>query len=141
VVDDGGGRFISTQAQQQARKTEVDINVVDHNSKISGGGLNKYRGVSPRIGKWTSWVCNERNDDRTKSGSILDVYPNRNGCNVRHNVFHLRGESFASRLKFPHYVSHIKRILEDSSPSETSHNIRCVAWKVAEVLAPLTVEG
>jgi len=38
----GGGRFISTKAQQQARKTEAGISVGDHNSKTSGGGLKKY---------------------------------------------------------------------------------------------------
>jgi hypothetical protein len=54
MVDGGGGRFISTQAQQQACKTKVGITVRDQNSKITGGGLNKYRGVSPRSGKWTS---------------------------------------------------------------------------------------
>ena len=53
MADDGGGRFISTQAQQQARKTEAGISVGDHNSKTSGGGLKKYIGVSPTSGKWT----------------------------------------------------------------------------------------
>jgi hypothetical protein len=66
MVDDGGGRLISTQAQQQARKREVDITIGDHNSKISRGRLNKYRGVSPRSGKWTSQVCNGRNDEETR---------------------------------------------------------------------------
>jgi hypothetical protein len=143
MVDDGGGQFISTLDQQQARKTKVDISVVDHNSKISEGGLNKYKGVSPRIGKWTSWVCNERNDDRTIIWIHIRMFTPTKMDAIAFDtaVFHLRGESFASRLKFLHYVSHVKRILEDSSPSETTHNIRCVVWKVGEVLSPLTVEG
>jgi hypothetical protein len=37
IVDDGGGKFISTQAQQQAHKIEVSITVGYHKSKISGG--------------------------------------------------------------------------------------------------------
>jgi hypothetical protein len=56
-------------------------------------------------------------------------------------IFHLRGDSSSSSLIFSHYISHIKIILEDLSPSKTSHNIRCVVWKDAEVLTPLTIEG
>ena len=94
MVDDGGGMFISTLTRQQSLKREADIIVRDHNSKINGGGLKKYRGCR------------------------IATFPTIEMAVIAFDtiVFHLRGKSSASRLNFPHYVSYIKRILEDCFP-------------------------
>jgi hypothetical protein len=49
-------------------------------------------------------------------------------------VFHLRGEISADRLNFPFYGSHIRSIVEGSSPSESAEK---AAWKAAKSLTPL----
>jgi hypothetical protein len=74
--------------------------------------------MSPRSGKWTAQVCNGRNDDGTRIWICLGMFPTIEMAAIALTIsfFHLRGESSASCLNFLHYVSHIKRILEDYSP-------------------------
>jgi hypothetical protein len=93
VADDGGARFISTQAQQQARKTEAGITVGDHNLKIRGGALKKYRDVSHRSGKWNARVCNGRNDDRTRIWIRLGTFPIAEIAAIAFDTTVFRGES------------------------------------------------
>jgi hypothetical protein len=69
VADDDG-----TEAQKQARRTAAGIGVGDHNLKISGGELKKYKGVSRSLRKWIARISNGRNDDGTKNQIYLGTF-------------------------------------------------------------------
>ena len=139
VADVGGRRFIATRAQQQALRTEVGITVSDDNAKIRGRGLRKYIGVYPTGSKWFARVCNKRNPDGRKNQIHLGTFPTAEMAAIAFDtaVIFLKGESSVNSLNFRQYVPDIQSILEGCSPSYDVDNIRSVAWKAAEDLAPL----
>jgi hypothetical protein len=118
VADDDGGRFIRTEAQRE---------------------LKKYIGVMRSGRKWISRVCNGSYDDGTKIRIHLGTFPTAEMAAIAFDtaVFHLKGETSADRLNFPHCGSHIRSIVEGSSPSKSDDNVRKVAWEAAKALAPL----
>ena len=85
--------------------------------------------------KWISQVCNGSYDDGTKIRIQLGTFPTPEIAAIAFGtaVFHLRGD----RLNFLLYGSHIRSIVEGSSPSESADNVRKVAWKAAKSLTPL----
>jgi hypothetical protein len=89
--------------------------------------------------KWISRVCNGSYDDGTKIRIQLGTFPTAEIAAIAFGtaVFHLRGETSADRLNFLLYGSHIRSIVEGSSPSESADNVRKVAWKAAKALSPL----
>lgn len=89
--------------------------------------------------KWISRVCNGSYDDGTKIRIQLGTFPTAEMAAIAFGtaVFPPRGETSADRLNFLLYGSHIRSIVEGSSPSESADNVRKVAWKAAKALSPL----
>lgn len=144
VAVDGGGNPVAVNCGgisliPEECETEARISVGGPNAKIMGGGIRKYRGVFRKCRKWQARVSNKSKADGTENRVHLGMFPTAEMAAIAFDaaVLHLKADKSGSRLNFQKYSAHIKSVLQSCSPSETAENLKCVAWKAAENIAPL----